>query len=105
MLGEGAPDLYTLYGGLPARKSQQAAFFANLDKQFAPVKVNWQVALDGLNYFDVPNHEAGLPNFAKADDAIQKFTSDMRSNDKLDIAKRIDELQTELDGIYKTVKK
>lgn len=107
MLGEGSADLYSLYGGMPARASQQADFFAGLDKTFEKNsgKINWQVAVDSMPYVDAPNHEAGLPNFAKADDAIAKFTSDMRSNDKLDITARIGQLITDLDTIYQEVKK
>jgi multiple sugar transport system substrate-binding protein len=101
MLGAGAPDLYKIYGGMPARKSQQDAFFADLDKTFAPNKVNWQVAKDSMAYYDDPNHEAGLPNFAKANDAINKFGSDLRSTANLELDKRIDQLKTDLDKIYK----
>ena len=57
MLGAGAPDLYTLYGAFPARKGNQAAYIDSLNKKFAPNKVNWQPALDMIQYMDVPNHE------------------------------------------------
>lgn len=105
MLGEGSADLYKIYGGLPARKSQQKAFFDNLDKTFAPNKVNWQVALDSIPKLDAPNHELGLPNNAKANDALAKLGSDMRSNDKLDMTKRIADFTAELDKIYAEVAK
>jgi multiple sugar transport system substrate-binding protein len=100
MLGEGAADLYKIYGGLPARKSQQADFFKGLDEKFAPNKVNWQVALDAIPMLDAPNHELGLPNNAKANDAFQKLGGDLRSNDKLDLEKRIAEFEAELNTIY-----
>lgn len=100
MLGEGAQDLYAIYGGLPARKSQQAAFLAGLDKTFAPSKPNWQVFLDMIPYLDAPNHELGLPNNAKANDAFTKLGGDMRSNGTLNMDTRIADFITELDGIY-----
>lgn len=100
MLNEGAQELYAIYGGLPARTSQQADFLAGLDKTFAPNKVNWQVFLDMIPFLDAPNHELGLPNNAKANDAFAKLGGDLRSNDKLDVAKRIADFIVELDAIY-----
>ncbi len=73
MLSEGSADLYKIYGGLPARKSQQAEFFAGLDAKFAPVKANWQVALDSIPFMDVPNHELGTPNYAKTFDLFSRL--------------------------------
>jgi multiple sugar transport system substrate-binding protein len=102
MLGAGSADLYKIYGGLPARKAQQADFFKDLDTQFAPNKANWQVALDMIPLMDIPNHQAGLgPNNNKANDAFTKFGSDIKSNDKLDMDKRIADFVTEIDKIFK----
>jgi multiple sugar transport system substrate-binding protein len=100
MLGEGAQDLYAIYGGLPARKSQQADFLAGLDKKFAPSKVDWQVFLDMIPLLDAPNHELGLPNNAKSNDAFTKFGSDLRSTANLDVDKRIQQLIDELNADY-----
>jgi multiple sugar transport system substrate-binding protein len=100
MIGEGAPDLYKIYGGFPARKSEQAAFFADLDKKFAPNKVTWSVFLDMIPFMDGPNHELGLgPNNTKAEQAWQALGSDLRSNDKLDVDKRIADFIKEHDAI------
>lgn len=104
MLGEGSADLYALYGGLPARTSQQAAFFEGLDKKFAPNKVNWQVFIDSIPYMDVPNHELYIPNYAKAFDLFATLGSDIRSNDKLDMDARLAQFVTDLDKIFKEVK-
>lgn len=100
MLGEGAADLYKIYGGLPARKGQQQEFFAGLDEKFAPNKINWQVFLDMIPFLDAPNHELGLPNNSKANDAFAKLGSDLRSNANLDVEKRIQEFINELNQIY-----
>ena len=99
MLGAGSADLYAIYGALPARKSQQAAFFQGLDKTFAPNKVDWQVALDMIPYLDVPNHQLGVPNNAKSNDAWLKLGSDLRSTPGLDVNKRIDQFITEWNAI------
>jgi multiple sugar transport system substrate-binding protein len=98
MLGDGAKDLYGIYGGLPARKSQQADFLKGLTDKFGPV--NWQVFLDMIPYMDVPNHELGLPNNNKSNDAFTQFGSDLRSNAKLDVDKRIQQLIDDLNKDY-----
>ncbi len=100
MLNEGAQDLYAIYGGLPARKSQQADFLAGLDKKFAPSKVDWQVFLDMIPFLDAPNHELGLPNNAKSNTALAKFWSDLSSNGKLDVDTRIQQLVDELNADF-----
>jgi multiple sugar transport system substrate-binding protein len=102
MLGAGSADLYKIYGAMPARKAQQAAFWADLDKKFAPNKANWQVAVDMIPFMDIPNHQAGLgPNNNKANTAFTKFGSDIKSNPNLDMDKRITDFVAELDKILK----
>lgn len=103
MLGEGSADLYAIYGGLPARKSQQADFFKSLDEKFAPLKVNWQVAIDSIPFMDVPNHELGTPNYAKVFDLFSSFGSDLRSNPELDLDARIAQLIQELNALLAEV--
>ena len=58
---------------MPAIGEMQAGFFRGLDEKFAPVKVNWQVAVNSLAYPDVPNHEEGMPNYLKSRQAIDRF--------------------------------
>jgi multiple sugar transport system substrate-binding protein len=103
MLGEGAADLYTIYGGLPARQSQQDAFFESLTEQFAPNEVDWQVFLDMISYLEVPGHEIALPNVAKAHDAFLQLGSDLRSNPDLDLEARIEQFLADLNAIYDEV--
>jgi multiple sugar transport system substrate-binding protein len=93
-------ELFTVYGAMPAIKSMQADFFKDLDTKFAPVKPNWQVALDSLAYPDVPNHEEDLPNFLKAKQAITDFGTLMRSKSGLDIAAETKKFQEQLTGIF-----
>lgn len=100
MLGEGSADLYTIYGGLPARKSQQEAFFKSLDEKFAPNQANWQVFLDMIPYLEVPGHELALPNVAKAHDAFLQLGSDLRSNPDMDVDARIEQFLTDVTTIY-----
>ncbi|HTP06879.1 MAG TPA: extracellular solute-binding protein [Anaerolineae bacterium] len=98
MLNEGAKDLYSIYGGLPAKKSDQADYLKSLTDKFGPV--DWQVFLDMIPFMDVPNHELGLPNNAKSNDALAKFWSDLMSNPKLNVDQRIQQLIDELNKDY-----
>jgi multiple sugar transport system substrate-binding protein len=96
--------LIARYGALPAVKSKQAAFFANLDKRFAPNKIDWQVALDMLSHPDVPSHEADMPNFLKSDAAIKAFQEKLITTEGLDIAAESETLKTTLQGLFDEVK-
>ena len=93
-------DLLDIYGAMPAIKSMQGDFFGGLDQKFAPVKVNWQVAVDSLGYIDVPNHEDGLPNFLKARQATTDFQTLIDTTPGLDINSEALKLQQTLQGIY-----
>lgn len=98
-----SPELTEAYGAMPAKSSDQAAFFANLDEKFAATnksKVNWQVAIDSLAYPDNPSHEEDLPNFLKAQDALSTFATNLRSSPDLDITAEIATLQETLQGIF-----
>src|SRR6266513_1022651 len=90
--------LLQVYGAMPAIKSMQSDFFGGLDQKFAPVKVNWQVAVDSLAYNDVPNHEEGLPNFLKARQATTDFQTLIDTTPGLDIDQEAVNLQTTLQG-------
>jgi len=103
LIGEGSAGLYTIYGGLPARQSQQADFFADLTERFAPNEVDWQVFLDMIPYLEVPGHELVLPNVAKAHDGFLKLGSDLRSTPGLDIDARLAQFITDETAIYKEV--
>jgi multiple sugar transport system substrate-binding protein len=98
MLGEGSADLYKIYGGLPARTSQQADFLKGLTERFGDV--DWQVFLDMIPFLDAPNHELGLPNNAKANDAFNRLGGDLRSNADLDLDARIKQFEEELNQIF-----
>jgi multiple sugar transport system substrate-binding protein len=103
MLGEGSAELYAIYGGLPARTSQQEAFYAGLDETFAPNVVDWQVFNDMIAYLEVPGHELVLPNIAKAHDAFLQLGSDLRSNPDLVIADRLAQFDTDINAIFAEV--
>jgi len=100
---DGAFDLLQIYGGMPGRISQQDAFFVGMDEKFAQ-GVDWQVAIDGLAFPDVPNHESNMPNYAKAYDRIGAFQSLYEADPTLDIDAELDTLVADLQVIFDEVK-
>lgn len=102
LLGEAAPTLLQVYGGMPARAEQTEAFFAALDATF-PQGVNWQVAVDSLAYADSPNHEYNMPNYLKAKDRIGAFQTLYGGDGTLDINAELEKLVADLDAIFDEV--
>lgn len=99
MLDEAALDLLTVYGAMPARLDLQEDYLAGLDEQFTQ-GVNWQVAIDGLAYPDIPSHEEYLPNFLESDAAIKELESTIQSEPGLDVQQMADELVARLDELW-----
>jgi multiple sugar transport system substrate-binding protein len=93
-------ELTQIWGAMPAIASQQDAFLAGLDKTFAPLKIDWSVAKQMLEYPDVPSHEAYMPNFQKADAANKALGSKLWTTGGLDVNAEVDKLVTELQGIF-----
>jgi multiple sugar transport system substrate-binding protein len=92
--------LFEVYGAMPAINEMQDGFFRGLDEKFAPVKVNWQVAVNSLSYPDVPNHEEGLPNFLKTRQASKDFETLLNNTPGLDIDQEASNFQNTLQAIY-----
>ena len=78
-------DLYSIYGGMPAKEEDRPAFFASLDEHAAPNKVDWAVAQEMFNYPDLPNHEAWMPNFTKAKGLFEQFYTYMGQTPNADM--------------------
>jgi multiple sugar transport system substrate-binding protein len=93
-------QLLEVYGAMPAISEMQPAFFRGLDDKFAPVRVNWQVAINSLAYPDIPNHEEGMPNLLKARQATTDFETLMNRTPGLDINVEAERLQATLQGIF-----
>ena len=99
----GSADLLTIYGAFPADKSQQAAFFKSVDATFPGVKLDWSAPQAMLAYPDVPNHQAFVPNYAKAKAAWQAFHNKWRTAAGVDIDAELATLKTTLQGIFDEV--
>jgi multiple sugar transport system substrate-binding protein len=96
------PELFVIYGGIPAVPELRPAFFASLDAKAAPNVIDWSVAEEMLKYPDIPNHEAWLPNLAEANALLGAFRTLMDQTPDLNldeaIAKLIADLQTAYDA-------
>jgi multiple sugar transport system substrate-binding protein len=95
-----APELTQAWGAMPAIESQRAAFFENLDEQFAPLEIDWNVSSLMLQYPDNPSHEAFMPNFSEADAANKEFGSKLWTTAGLNLDAEIDKQLKTLQGIF-----
>jgi multiple sugar transport system substrate-binding protein len=101
LVGEASLDLLGVYGGMPAREEDRAAFFANLDEKFPGV--HWEVAEAGLNYPDIPSHEGWMPNYGKSRDVLFAFQSLLDTTPGLDVNAELDRLRDELQTSFDEV--
>jgi multiple sugar transport system substrate-binding protein len=101
MVGELAPDLLAVYGGMPARASQQEEALATMAENFP--NADLQVFVDALNYPDDPSHESSMPNFLKASDTYATFASLYENTPDLDIDAELDKMIAELQAVFDEV--
>lgn len=99
LLGEASMELLQAYAGMPARKSDQAAFFKTLDEQF-PQKVDWAVAVAGIQYLDIPSFEGYMPNYNESFDLCNTFLSKMFTTEGLDMDKEIEAFKSDLQAVF-----
>ncbi len=103
LVGEASLDLLSVYGGMPARVEDRAAFFGDLDSKFTQ-GVNWTVAEEALNFPDIPSHEDWLPNYAKTRDVLAEFQSLLDTTPDLDVDAELERLRQELQVLFDEVK-
>ena len=101
MLGEYAPELLQVYGGLPARLSLQEESLATMQESFPEADLN--VFIEAMNYPDNPNHESGMPNFLKASDTYATFASAYATDPDLDLDAEMDAMVEELQAVFDEV--
>src|SRR4051794_35320550 len=102
LLGDAAGDLLKTYGGFPARTAEQAAGIDALQSQFKN-KVDWQVAVDGIQYADNPNFEAPMPAYNESLGLVGsggKYLTNWGNKSGLDMDKEIDNLRNDLQAIW-----
>ena len=94
-------DLNAFYGGLPANRCSSPGVLRDDEHQSRHqqdrldrwLKRCWSIP-------DVPNHEAWLPNFAKATDVMTTFLTNMRQNPNLNMDAEFQKLAIDLNTIY-----
>jgi multiple sugar transport system substrate-binding protein len=95
-----SPELAVIYGGMPAIEADRPAFFESLSAKAAPNVIDWSVAEQMLDYPDLPNHEAWLPNLAEANSLLGAFRTTMDSTPDLDLDAAIQKLKEDLQAAY-----
>jgi multiple sugar transport system substrate-binding protein len=102
LIGDASLDLLSVYGGMPAREADRDAFFEGLNEKYTQ-DVNWEIVMESLNYPDNPSHETWMPNFNKAEDALQNFTTLLLSTPDLDVDAELATLVDDLQAIFDEV--
>jgi len=93
-----APELYQIYGGMPAKLEDRPAFFESLDERTAPNEIDWSVAEEMLNYPDLPNHEAWTPNVAVVKNILDTFRTTMDQTPDMNLDEAITQLKSDLEA-------
>ena len=101
MLQDKSNDLLPLYGGMPAREGEQAAFLAQLGKTDGwPADVDWQVAKDAIGYADFPNFEDSMPKYNQTLDILKKYRSRWTTTPGLNMDHEIEALRAEVQAAW-----
>jgi multiple sugar transport system substrate-binding protein len=99
LIGDASKDLLGIYGGMPARTADQETYLADLEEKWVQ-DVDWQVAVDSVQYADSPSFEAWVPNYQESFDSLQSFISVLRTDPDLDVEAAIDDFMEQLQVIY-----
>ncbi|WP_327693353.1 ABC transporter substrate-binding protein [Streptomyces sp. NBC_00459] len=99
LMTTGAPDLVKTYNSMPANQKLQADYIKSLDQTWTQ-GVDWQVALDGLKYPDIPSAEGYMPNFSKSADLTNKFGNRWLTTPGLDMDAEAATLRTQLQALF-----
>ena len=90
-------ELLTLYGGMPAREGERAAFLEGLAAtEGFPEDADWQVVSDSVQYADVPNFEGGMPKYNETNGILGEYRSRWLTTEGLDIDAQIAQLLAEV---------
>jgi multiple sugar transport system substrate-binding protein len=106
LLGDASAELLTTYGGFPARTAEQPTALTALQAQFTQ-PIDWQVAVDGVQFADNPNFESYMPAYNETLGLVGsggKYLTKWSSTPGLDMDKEIQALKTEMQGIWDKAK-
>ena len=104
LLQDRSDDLLPLYGGIPARAAEQPAFLETLSQTEGwPEDVDWQVALDAIEYADIPNFEDSMPKYNETLDILKKYRSRWTTTPGLNMDQEIEALRAEVQAAWDKV--
>ncbi len=97
-------SLQAAYGGMPAAKADQQAWFGQFDQYLAKVfpgnTVSWSVLQEMANYPANPSPEVDLPNFQKVIDLTAAFYTKMQSSGSLNLTNEMTSLQASIQKAF-----
>jgi multiple sugar transport system substrate-binding protein len=99
LLDDAKEQLLETYGAVPARRAEQDAFFQAQAENF-PQEIDWQVALDSIQYADVPNFESPMPAYNEAMTVVNEYGTKWQATPGLDLDQEIAAMKDELQGVF-----
>ena len=102
LLDDASAQLLTTYGGFPARTAEQPVALTALQAQFKQ-QIDWQVAVDGIQYADNPNFESYMPAYNETLGLVGsggKYLTRWSSTPGLNMDTELAALKTEMQGIW-----
>lgn len=103
LIGDAAETLTQTYGGMPARISLQDGYFDRIgEENFSGQDINWDVAVQGMEYVDSPSHEGGMPNFLESEAVLAEYATRFAQEEGLDIPSELEALQGDLQAVFET---
>ena len=99
LLGDASADLLKTYGAMPARPTEQDAFFESLQADYSQT-IDWDVAKEGVDYADVPNFESYMPAYNESLDLLITFGTKWQATKGLDLDTEIEDLRTQMQAIW-----
>jgi multiple sugar transport system substrate-binding protein len=92
------PQLCAIFGCIPARKSARAPWEETTLKNFPGFDT--KVVYAAAPYADLPSHEAGIPNYPAAFDAMEAFWLNVRTNPDIDVDKALADMNKLVQSIF-----
>jgi multiple sugar transport system substrate-binding protein len=99
LLGDASGTLLETYGGMPARPTEQDAYFETISANYTQT-IDWDVAKAGVNFADVPNFESFVPAYNQTLDLLNTFGTKWQATPGLDLDREIADLKTQLQAIW-----
>lgn len=86
-----------IYGCIPARKSVQPEYLTSLQERYPGI--DYDVIFTAIDYLDIPNNEAWIPEWGKIEDTLNNINSVVYSGQEKDAQKILDDANAEVQKI------